>query len=79
MTDPPTVLSPDEIAAILGVHRNTVWRWLATGKLPGRKVGNVWLISAAALQAWLDHATEASGRSRDPLAATTGHVRPPSG
>lgn len=54
MTDPPTVLSPDEIAAILGVHRNTVWRWLATGKLPGRKVGRIWLTTATVFWAWLD-------------------------
>ena len=66
MTDPPTVLSPDEIAAILGVHRNTVWRWLATGKLPGRKVGRIWLTTATALETWLDG-----------LAPTPGHQHPP--
>ena len=63
MTDPPTVLSPDEIATILGVHRNTVWRWLATGKLPGRKVGNVWLTSATALGTWLDSRNDAPNRA----------------
>ena len=53
MTDPPTVYSAGEIAAILGVHRNTVWRWLATGKLPGRKVGGLWMVPETAFETWL--------------------------
>ncbi len=34
-----------EVAVLLGVHRNTVARWLREGRLEGKRVGNLVLIS----------------------------------
>jgi excisionase family DNA binding protein len=48
------VYSPAEVADMLGLHVNTVLRWLASGKMPGRKVGGVWLVSDARLRAWVE-------------------------
>ena len=42
---------------MLGLHVNTVLRRLASGKMPGRKVGGVWLVSDARLRAWVDGPT----------------------
>ena len=64
MSEAPSVYSPSEVAAILGLHPNTVWRWLASGKLPGRKVGGIWLVSAERLAAWM---------ANEPLPATRSH------
>jgi excisionase family DNA binding protein len=37
-------LTPEEVAGILKVHYNTVYTWLATGKIKGIKIGGVWRI-----------------------------------
>ena len=39
-----------EAAQLLRVHRDTVYRYLAAGKLPARKYGGVWLIDAQELE-----------------------------
>jgi excisionase family DNA binding protein len=60
------VYSPGEVAALLKIHPETVRRWLVAGTLPGRKVGGLWLVSAARLQAWVDSGgdTEDVGHGR---------------
>lgn len=37
-------LSIKEVALQLGVHRNTVEKWLKSGKVKGRKFGKLWRI-----------------------------------
>lgn len=37
-----TIWSPEEAAAYLRVHPQTVYRRLQAGKMPGAKVGKVW-------------------------------------
>ena len=34
------LLRPDEVADYLRVHRKTVYEWLKTGKLKGKKISN---------------------------------------
>lgn len=48
---PETYLNIKEAAALLKVHENTVRNWLNRGDLPGVKLGNLWRISAAAVDA----------------------------
>ncbi|MGQ9779724.1 MAG: helix-turn-helix domain-containing protein [Bacillota bacterium] len=43
------VFSPEEAAAYLRVHPQTVYKLLRRGELPGRKVGQLWRISKKAL------------------------------
>lgn len=64
---PDDILTPAKVAAVLGLHVNTVHRWLARGLLPGRKVGGRWFVSAPALQAFLD----APGAAPTPARADT--------
>ena len=35
-------LSVDEIAAYLGIKRDTVYKWIAEKKMPAHKVGRLW-------------------------------------
>lgn len=48
MTDP--VLTPEEIAAELGVHKRTVRVWLQKGVLKGTKRGRDWYVR----RSWVD-------------------------
>lgn len=49
----PTVYTPEEVAAILKVHVNTVYRLLRGRKLPAAKLGRDWRIPADALDDYL--------------------------
>ncbi len=50
MTEPdlfpttPDVLTPQQVATLLGRHHHTVLRWLHSGILRGRKVGGEWFV-----------------------------------
>jgi excisionase family DNA binding protein len=45
--------SVPEVAAALGVDRNTVWRYVKSGDLPSRRLGYRVLIPVEALEEWL--------------------------
>ena len=49
------VLTAEEVAAYLHVRTITVYRWCREGRLPCVKMGRVWRIRRAALDAFLDH------------------------
>ncbi|NAZ84564.1 helix-turn-helix domain-containing protein [Kineococcus indalonis] len=36
--------SPEELAEVLGVQQQTVWRWLRRGVIPGRKLSGTWVV-----------------------------------
>mgnify|MGYP005843380115 CR=1 FL=1 len=48
------VFSPEEAAAYLRVHPQTVYKLLRSGELPGRKVGQLWRIPKQSLTAYLE-------------------------
>lgn len=53
-TDPPTVLTVDELAALLRIERKTAYSAIARGDIPGaRRIGGVIRISRAAVLEWL--------------------------
>lgn len=59
-TDPPAVLTVDELARLLRVERKTVYTLIAQGELPGvRRVGRSIRIFRRAVLDWL-----ASGQGR---------------
>jgi excisionase family DNA binding protein len=46
-------LSVDEIAAHLGVSRDTVYKWIARKQLPGHKVGKLWKFTTSEVDEWV--------------------------
>lgn len=49
----PEVLTPEEAALYLRVDRETIYRKLRAGKLPGNKVGQQWRIRKPDLDHYL--------------------------
>lgn len=47
------LLTAEEVADLLHVERNTVYRWMREGKLPSVKIGRLCRIEEAALEALL--------------------------
>src|SRR5918997_3314973 len=52
-------LSPSQVAARLGATTRSVQRWIATGRLPARRVGGRWRVASDALDAF-EHARPAA-------------------
>jgi excisionase family DNA binding protein len=53
-------------AELTGYSEQYLRRMLREGKIIGIKIGQVWLIDMACLQAYLDHATDAIDRRFGP-------------
>jgi excisionase family DNA binding protein len=51
----PWVFTASEAAEMLGVHVQTVYDWLHSGEIPGKKVRGKWLIPKTALMNFLAH------------------------
>ena len=49
-----TVLTPEQVAQVLGISRRTVISWLQQGKLKGIKVGNRWRVREEDLDKFID-------------------------
>ena len=56
----PQLMSPDEAAGYLGVHINTMHRWLKAGTVPAVRLGGQWYIKAATLDDLLEPAKGAA-------------------
>ncbi len=50
---PGELLTVEEIADYLHVHRYTIYRFLAQKKLPAFKVGNQWRFKRKMIEDWL--------------------------
>jgi excisionase family DNA binding protein len=48
------VLDIDELAAILRVHKSTIYRMCKNGDVPGFKVGSDWRFEQDAIDRWID-------------------------
>ena len=46
-------LSVDEIAAYLGIKRDTVYRWISARNLPGHKIGRLWKFRKEEIDEWV--------------------------
>ncbi|OHD59800.1 MAG: transcriptional regulator [Spirochaetes bacterium GWF1_41_5] len=46
-------LSVDEIAAYLGLKRDTVYKWLDKGHIPAHKVGRLWKFKKDEIDKWV--------------------------
>ena len=56
--------SPEWVAEQLGIDKNTVYKFLQDGVLPGLQLGRKWLISESDLAAWLADETQRQTESR---------------
>jgi excisionase family DNA binding protein len=46
-------LSVDEIAAYLGIKRDTVYKWMNSKRMPGHKVGRLWKFRKEEVNEWV--------------------------
>ena len=46
-------LSVDEIAAHLGIKRDTVYKWIAEKKMPAHKMGRLWKFCKEEVNEWV--------------------------
>ncbi len=51
MTEP--WLSADDIAANLGVTKDTIYTWIANKGMPAHKIGRVWKLQATEFDDWV--------------------------
>jgi excisionase family DNA binding protein len=66
---------PEWVAEQLGIDKNTVYKYLQEGSLPGLQLGRKWLVSERRLAAFLERVErEQTDRRRETLAG--GRPRP---
>lgn len=53
-------LSADDIAAHLGVTKDTVYTWIAEKAMPAQKVGRLWKFKASEIDDWVRAGAAAS-------------------
>lgn len=64
--DLPAVLTVEELAALLRINRNTAYKYVHDGTVPGvRRIGTSLRISRAAVLEWLRQGRIAPRRKRD--------------
>ena len=73
----PDVLTGDEVAKLLRVSRDTVYRLATRGQLPARKVGRIWRFSKDAIRKYVEGESAVGhagfvAQGRDPGAADNG-------
>jgi len=65
VTPDENLLTPEEVAERLALSPFTVGAMLRAGKLPGQKVGALWRIRAADLDAYIVAGSEAAAKKRE--------------
>lgn len=46
-------LSVDDVAAYLGIRRDTIYKWIDRKKMPAHKVGRLWKFRRADIDKWV--------------------------
>ena len=57
-------LSVDEIAAYLGIKRDTIYKWIADKQMPAYKVGRLWKLRKEEVDDWVRQ-DKAADRQRE--------------
>jgi excisionase family DNA binding protein len=58
-------LSVDEIAAYLGVSKDTVYTWVSSKRMPGHRVGRFWKFKTVEIDDWVRAGGAAKGGPTD--------------
>lgn len=53
MSETERWLSVEEIAAHLGVSKETIYRWLEKEKIPANRIGRLWKFKASEVDLWI--------------------------
>lgn len=64
MTEP--WLSADDIAAHLGVTKDTVYTWIAEKHMPAHKIGRLWKFQAREVDGWVRRGGATASESTQP-------------
>jgi excisionase family DNA binding protein len=59
-------LSADDIAAHLGVTKDTVYTWIAEKAMPAHKVGRLWKFQASEIDDWVRRGGAAAESNSSP-------------
>ena len=54
-------LSADDIAAHLGITKDTIYTWIAEKDMPAHKVGRLWKFQASEIDNWVRAGATSSG------------------
>jgi excisionase family DNA binding protein len=65
MPDEP-MMTPEDVADWLQVHRHTVYRWIEEGRLPALRIGRVYRIPRAEVLAMVKRQGGAEDSDEDP-------------
>jgi len=77
MDDDTQLLTPRQVADILGIHQKTVHVWLRSGRLKGTKISyRAWRISRTALDEFIESNSNLSKQSTDSADETPATVKP---
>lgn len=64
-------MSAEEIAAHLGVTKDTVYVWIADKAMPAHKIGRLWKFQASEVDSWVRRGGTASNSSSPRRLTTT--------
>ena len=55
MNQKKTIMTADEVADYLGLHRETVYLYAKTGRIPAFKIGYTWRFKRKSIDNWVEH------------------------
>jgi len=55
-------MSVEEIAAHLGINRDTVYKWIDRKRMPAHKVGRLWKFQVSEINEWVRTGSAAENR-----------------
>jgi excisionase family DNA binding protein len=58
-------LSADEIAAYLGISKDTVYTWIANKGLPGHRIGRFWKFKRPEIDDWVHRGKAAHAQDNE--------------
>ena len=64
LIDNKTVMTIKDVAAYLGIHPMTVYKFAQRGKLPAFKIGSDWRFHRKHIEAWIDKQVTINGRKK---------------